>query len=127
MKTTNLLIFLTDGFFDGMKTTNLLIFLTDGDLCVNQRQIVLRFLLQDFRQFSSVRFNMSHDSLDLILCNSQVGVDLLLVNFVSLGKREHGDETKDHKGESVEPGADVSHHPEEDAEFDGIDHVFNED
>merc|ERR1719282_870310 len=91
--------------FDGMKTTNLLIFLADGDLSVN----------------------LSHDSLDLILCNSQVGVNLLLVNFVSLGKREHGDETKDHKSESVEPGANVSHHPEEDAKFDGVDHVFNED
>jgi len=83
----------------------LLIFLADRDLGVD----------------------LGHDSFDLILCKSQVGIDLFLVDFVSLGKREHRDETEDHERESVEPGADVSHHPEEDAEFDGVDHVFDED
>merc|ERR1712212_1246527 len=65
--------------------------------------------------------DLSHDSFDLVLCESQIGIDLFLVNFVSLGKREHGNEAENEKRESVEPGADVSHHPEEDSELDGVD------
>jgi hypothetical protein len=81
---------------------SLLILLSDGDLGVD----------------------LGHDSFDLVLRESQIGIDLLLVNFVGLWKREHRDEAEDEKGESVEPGADVSHHPEEDSEFDGVNHVL---
>jgi len=91
--------------FRVLMENELLIFLADRDLGVD----------------------LGHDSFDLILCKSQIGIDLLLVNFVGLGKREHGDETKDHESESVEPGADVSHNPKEDAEFDGVDHVLDKD
>jgi len=91
--------------FRVLMLNELLIFLADGDLGVN----------------------LSHDSFDLILCKSQIGIDLLLVNFVSLGKREHRNETKDQESESVEPSANVSHNPEEDAEFNGVDHVFDQD
>merc|ERR1712168_1412784 len=91
--------------FRVLMLNELLIFLADGDLGVN----------------------LGHDSFDLILCKSQIGIDLLLVNFVSLWKREHRNETEDKQRESVEPSANVSHNPEEDSEFDGVDHVFNED
>lgn len=84
---------------------NLLILLADRDLSVD----------------------LGHDSFDLVLGKSQIGIDLFLVNFVGLGKREHGNEAEDEKRESVEPGADVSHNPEEDSELDGVNHVFNED
>jgi hypothetical protein len=87
-----------------VKENNLLIFLADGDLGVD----------------------LGHDSFDLVLCKSQIGVNLFLVNFISLGKREHRNETEDKQRESVEPSADVGHHPEEDAELDGVDHVFDE-
>lgn len=84
--------------------------------------IGLLILLADW----DLSVDLGHDSFDLVLCKSQIGIDLFLVNFVSLGKREHGNEAEDEKRESVEPGTDVSHHPEEDSELDGVDHVFNE-
>jgi len=86
--------------------------------------VISLFILLADRDLS---VDLSHDSFDLVLCKSQIGIDLFLVNFVSLGKREHGNEAENEKRESVEPGADVSHHPEEDSELDGVDHIFNKD
>merc|ERR1712212_842616 len=63
----------------------------------------------------------------ILLADRDLSVDQFLVNLVCLGKREHGDEAEDEKRESVEPGSDVSHHPEEDSEFDGVNHVFDKD
>jgi len=143
--------------FRVLMLNELLIFLADGDLGVNQfnntvvqfqcqffglievlrhlffqdfsgiRDETFSFFDQEFGQLGFVFLSVSHDSFDLILCKSQIGIDLLLVNFVSLGKREHRNETKDQESESVEPSANVSHNPEEDAEFDGVDHVFDQD
>lgn len=110
---------------------NLLILLADRDLSVDQFNNTVAqihcHLFGLIEVIGHLLFQLGHDSFDLVLGKSQIGIDLFLVNFVGLGKREHGNEAEDEKRESVEPGADVSHNPEEDSELDGVNHVFNED